>query len=97
MTFFWVMEKKISAWFSQDAWTGVWIMIAFGQASRSRLMAAWPRWWEPLSAMTDTRGASLYSGRGMTWLIRSMNGVMPVVTEMAASTFPVSHQGVQQG
>ena len=33
-TFFWMTEKKISIWFSQDACTGVWIMIAFG--------CAWP-------------------------------------------------------
>jgi hypothetical protein len=36
-------EKKISIWFSQDACTGVWIMIAFGCALASRPMAAWPR------------------------------------------------------
>jgi hypothetical protein len=60
------MEKTISAWFSQEAWTGAWIMMAFGQASRSRLTAAWPRWSEPLPAMTNTRGASLYSGKVMT-------------------------------
>jgi MFS family permease len=58
MTFFWMMEKKISR-FSQDACTGVWIMMAFGWASRSRLIAAWPRWSEPLSTMTNTRGASV--------------------------------------
>ena len=44
----------------------MWIMMAFGQASRSRLTAAWPRWSEPLSTMTNTRGASLYSGKLMT-------------------------------
>ena len=36
-TFFWMTEKKISIWFSQDACTGVWIMIAFGCARASRL------------------------------------------------------------
>jgi hypothetical protein len=35
MTFFWVIEKKISIWFSQDAWSGVWIMMAFGWALAS--------------------------------------------------------------
>jgi len=30
MTFFWPVEKKISIWFSHDAWIGVWIMMAFG-------------------------------------------------------------------
>jgi len=39
-TFFWMTEKKISIWFSQDACTGVWIMMAFGCALASRLMAA---------------------------------------------------------
>jgi hypothetical protein len=29
-TFFWMTEKTISIWLSQDACTGVWIMIAFG-------------------------------------------------------------------
>ena len=29
--FFCTIEKKISIWFSQDAWTGVWIKMAFGQ------------------------------------------------------------------
>jgi len=57
MTFFCTMEKMISAWLSQGACTGVWIMIAFGWALRSRSMAAWPRWSEPLSMMTNTRGA----------------------------------------
>ena len=28
--FFWMTEKTISTWLSQDACTGVWIMIAFG-------------------------------------------------------------------
>ena len=42
-TFFWMTEKKISIWFSHEAWTGVWIMIAFGCALASRSMAAWPR------------------------------------------------------
>ena len=60
-------EKKISIWFSQDACTGVWIMMALGWARASRLMAAWPRWSEPLSTMGNTRGAFLYSGRDMTW------------------------------
>jgi hypothetical protein len=54
-TFFWMMEKKISIWFSQDACTGVWIMMAFGQARRSRRAAFWPRWPDPLSTMTSTR------------------------------------------
>src|SRR5579863_5010837 len=39
--------------------------------------------------MTNTRGASLYSGRFMTWPIRSMNGVMPVAAGVAANTVPV--------
>jgi hypothetical protein len=30
-------------WLSQDAWIGVWIMIALGRASRRPLMAGWPR------------------------------------------------------
>ena len=30
-------------WLSQEACTGVWIMIALGNASRSRPAAAWPR------------------------------------------------------
>ena len=42
---------------SQDACSGVWIMMAFGQALASRLMAALPRWSEPLSTITNTRGA----------------------------------------
>jgi len=42
-TFFWMTEKKISIWFSQEAWTGVWIMTAFGCALRSLSAAAWPR------------------------------------------------------
>jgi hypothetical protein len=29
-TFFWMTEKTISTWLSQEACTGVWIMIAFG-------------------------------------------------------------------
>src|ERR1035441_10253989 len=62
-TFFWMTEKKISIWFSQEAWMGVWIMMAFGQAAARRRMAAWPRWSEPLPAMTNTRGAFVYSGR----------------------------------
>ena len=37
---------------------------------------AWPRWSEPLSAMTKTRGALVYSGRTMTWAARSMNGLI---------------------
>ena len=88
-TFFWMTEKKISIWFSQDACTGVWIMIAFGWALASRLTAAWPRWSEPLSTMTKTRGAFLYSGRAMTWPARSMNGLIPVVTGVEANTCPV--------
>src|SRR5215831_282582 len=55
-------------------------MIAFGCAWASRVTAAWPRWSEPLSTMTNTRGAFLYSGRVMTWPARSMNGAIPVVT-----------------
>jgi hypothetical protein len=47
-TFFWMTEKKISIWFSHEACSGVWIMIAFGCALASRVMAAWPRWSEPL-------------------------------------------------
>ena len=86
MTFFWMMEKTISIWFSQEACTGVWIMIAFGCAVRSRSIAAWPRWSEPLSTMTNTRGAFLYSGRAMTWLTRSMNGAIPVVFGVEANT-----------
>ena len=35
-TFFWMTEKKISIWFSQDACTGRWTMIAFGCARASR-------------------------------------------------------------
>jgi hypothetical protein len=37
MTFFWMIEKNISAWFSQDACTGVWIMrnLAIGVLSRA--------------------------------------------------------------
>ncbi len=31
-----------TTWFSQDACTGVWTMIAFGWALASRVMAAWP-------------------------------------------------------
>ena len=58
-TFFCTIEKKISTWFSQDACTGVWIMMAFGQARRSRRAAFLPRWSEPLSTMTNTRGALL--------------------------------------
>ena len=42
--FFWMMEKTTSIWLSQEACTGVWIMIAFGYASRSRPAAAWPQW-----------------------------------------------------
>src|ERR1035437_673808 len=82
-------EKKISIWFSQDAWTGVWIMIAFGWALRSRSMAALPRWSEPLSTMTNMRGAPLYSGRVMTWATRSMYGRIPVVCGVEANPFPV--------
>ena len=51
------VEKKI--WFSQETCTGAWIMIAFGWALRSGSIAAWPRWSEPLSTMTNTRSASL--------------------------------------
>src|SRR5260370_32772494 len=32
-TFFCTMEKKISIWFSQDAVTGVWVVMAFGGAA----------------------------------------------------------------
>ena len=42
MTFFWMTEKTIP-WLSQDACTGVWIMIALACALRRRLMAPWPR------------------------------------------------------
>ena len=63
--------------------------MAFGQASRSRLTAAWPRWSEPLSTMTNTRDASLYGGWLMTWVIRSMNGAIPVVAGVEANTLPV--------
>src|ERR1035437_4920431 len=42
-TFFWMTEKKISIWFSQDAWTGVGSLIVFGWALRSRSIAALPR------------------------------------------------------
>ena len=45
-------EKKTSTWFSHEAWTGVWIMIALGCASRSRPAAFLPRWSDPLSATT---------------------------------------------
>src|ERR1035437_5035744 len=79
-TFFWMTEKKISIWFSQEAWMGVWIMMAFGQAAARRRMAGWARWSEPLPAMTNTRGAFVYSGRAMTRAASFMNGRMPVVT-----------------
>src|SRR5260370_1282277 len=85
MTFFWMIEKNISTWLSQDACTGVWIMMAFGYARASRSMAAWPRWSEPLSTMTNTRDASLYRGWAMTWPITSMNGAMPVLAGVAVA------------
>jgi hypothetical protein len=47
------------------------IMMAFGQASCSRLTAAWPRWSEPLSAMTNTRGASFASDRYQDAVLRT--------------------------
>ena len=49
------MEKKISIWFVQEAWTGVWTMTAFGKALAKRSMAFWPRWEEPLSTTQWTR------------------------------------------
>src|SRR5258708_3234259 len=55
-TLFFTMEK-IPSCVRQDAWTGVWIMLAFGRAARSRRAAFLPRWSEPLSTMTNTRGA----------------------------------------
>ena len=63
--------------------------MAFGCALASRPMAAWPRWSEPLSTMTKTRGALLYPGRAMTWPARSMNGLIPVVAGVEANTCPV--------
>src|SRR5215472_5702384 len=89
MTFFCTMEKTISTWFSQEACTGVWIMMALGQASRSRRMAFVPRWSEPLSTMTNTRPALLSGSALMTWPISAMNGAIPVVAGVEANTFPV--------
>ena len=36
-------EEDLGIWFSQDACRGVQIMMAFGQAVASRVIAAWPR------------------------------------------------------
>src|ERR1035441_1921805 len=73
-TFFWMTEKKISIWFSQEAWMGVWTMMACGQEAPRRRRAAWQRWSEPLPAMTNTRGALVYSGRALTRAARVMDG-----------------------
>src|SRR5262249_32121706 len=54
-TFFWMIEKKISAWLSQDAWTGVWIKTVFGYLRVRRSAAALPRWSDPLSTTKNTR------------------------------------------
>ena len=59
MTFFWMIEKKISIWFSQDACSGVWIMMQLAYLPFSRLIAFFPRWSEPLSTITNTRRALL--------------------------------------
>jgi hypothetical protein len=42
MPSYWMIEKKISAWLSQQACTGVWIMMAFGEALASRRQAPTP-------------------------------------------------------
>ncbi|MFB8180990.1 hypothetical protein ACFC8N_34150 [Streptomyces sp. NPDC055966] len=49
------MEKKISIWFVQEAWTGVWTITAFGKALVRLSMAFFPRWEEPLSTIRKTR------------------------------------------
>ena len=48
--------------------------------------------------MTNTRGASLYSGWLMTWPIRSMKGAMPAVAGGGGEHFPgVQVERGQQG
>ena len=54
-------------------------------------MAFVPRWSEPLSAMTSTRGALLSGSWLMTWPISVMNGAMPMVCGQEANTFPGAH------
>ena len=39
----------------QEAWTGVWTMIALGYCAASRSIAACPRWEDPLSTIQKTR------------------------------------------
>ena len=73
-------------------------MIALGWALARRPMAAWPRWSEPLSTMTNTRGALVYSGLGELLPDRPgpWNGTMPVVAGVAANTVPAYVQAGQQ-
>ena len=58
MTFFCTIEKKIPAWFSQDARTGVWIMMALGLAgegsrrAQGRAQCRRPRSSEPVRGGT---------------------------------------------
>ena len=47
-----MIEKKISTWFSQEACTGVWIMMAFGWAARSRLLEQATAGQQPDSGVT---------------------------------------------
>src|SRR5258708_40198324 len=75
--FFCTMEKKISIWFSQDAWTGVWIMMAFGWAARSRRAAFLPRGSEPLSTRTNTRGALREGSWALPWPTSAMAWATP--------------------
>jgi hypothetical protein len=56
-----MMEKKISLVQPGHVYR-VWIMIAFGWALASRSTVAWPRWSDPLSTMTNTRGALARAG-----------------------------------
>ena len=50
-------------------------------------MAAWPRWEEPLSTTQNTRRAEAYGSCVMTSSTRSVNGSMPVVSELSPITW----------
>jgi hypothetical protein len=73
-------------WLSQEACTGRWIMVAFGNASLSRAAAVQPRCEEPLSTTQNTRRAEAEGSRVMTVVTNAVNGAMPVVSAQCPIT-----------
>jgi hypothetical protein len=73
------MDREISTWFNQEAWTGRCTSRRVGQSPSSRSIDAWPRWELPLSTTQNTRMAEAHGSLSISCSTSRPNGAMPVV------------------